>query len=49
MTSFERYLNGPVSMTEARRVIAAHMAAIFGIDMTEHSIEQLKEALDSGK
>ena len=49
MTSFESYLNGPVSMTEARRVIAAHMAAIFGIDMTEHSIEQLKEALDSGK
>jgi lipoyl(octanoyl) transferase len=49
MTSFERYLNGPVSMTEARRVMAAHLAAILGIDLAERSIEQLNEALDSGK
>jgi len=49
MTSFERYLNGPVSMTDARQVMADHMAAIFGIDLAARSIEQLNEALDSEK
>jgi lipoyl(octanoyl) transferase len=49
MTSFERHLNGPVSMTEARRVMAAQMAAILGIDLAARSIGQLNEVLDSGK
>jgi len=49
MTSFKRYLDGPVSMTEARQVMATHLAAIFGIELTTVSPERVYEALDSGK
>lgn len=41
MTSFESYLNGPVSMAEARQVMATHIAETFGIDLTVRSVDLL--------
>jgi lipoate-protein ligase B len=41
MTSFERYLDNSVSMSEARQVMATQMAKIFGISLTMRSVEQL--------
>ena len=41
MTSFERYLGGPVSMEKACREMARHLASVFGISLTNLSAEQL--------
>lgn len=46
MTSFERYLKGPVSMAEARQTMAAHLAAVLGITLTTRSVEQLYEKIE---
>jgi lipoyl(octanoyl) transferase len=49
MTSIERYLDGPVSMSEARQVMATQMAAIFNIALTTCNIDRLYEVLDPGE
>ena len=46
MTSFERRLNRPVPMPEARQVMAAHLAAILGVELTTTPLEQLYEQID---
>jgi hypothetical protein len=43
MTSFERYLDTPVPLAEARQEMATHMAEIFGLTLTMQSAEQLYE------
>lgn len=42
MTSFQRHLDRPVPMAEARQVMAAHLAKILGIDLTTITLGQLK-------
>ncbi len=46
MTSFQRYLGAPASMTEARKVMAMCMAQIFGMTLTTQSAEQLYEEIE---
>jgi len=46
MTSFERHLNGPVPMDEARRVMARQLSEIFGIALTRRSAEQLYKDIE---
>ena len=48
MTSFERHLNNPVPMTQARQFMATHMGEIFGITLTMRSAEQLYEKIEFG-
>ncbi len=46
MTSFERRLNHPVPMPEARQVMAAHLAAILGVELTTTPLKQLCEQIE---
>jgi lipoyl(octanoyl) transferase len=46
MTSFERYLDAPVPMAEARQAMATHMAEIFSLTLTMRSAEQLYEDIE---
>ena len=48
MTSFERHLNGPVPMDEARQVMARKLSEIFGIALTRRSAEQLYKDIELG-
>ncbi|MCB2147892.1 MAG: lipoyl(octanoyl) transferase LipB [Deltaproteobacteria bacterium] len=48
MTSFERHLNGPVAMAEARQEMAAHLAEVFGIALTTVGLEQLYAEIELG-
>ena len=41
MTSFERHLNGPVAMGDARQCMAEKLAEVFGNPLTIRSVEQL--------
>jgi len=41
MISFKRHLNVPVSMVEARQVMAFHLAEILNITLTTRTVEQL--------
>ena len=47
MTSFEQQLGKPVTMTEARRVMAASLAAALGLDLTGVSEDQLYGMIES--
>ncbi|MGA6926415.1 MAG: hypothetical protein WBY88_12080, partial [Desulfosarcina sp.] len=46
MTSFQRHLGRPVQMAEARQVMAAHLAAILGVNLTAINPEQLYEKIE---
>jgi lipoate-protein ligase B len=46
MTSFERYLDTPVPLAEARQEMATHLAEIFGLTLTMQSAEQLYEEIE---
>lgn len=46
MTSFERHLGKPVSMTAARQAMAVNLTAVFGITLTTIGVEQLYKKLD---
>jgi lipoate-protein ligase B len=46
MTSFERYLNGPVAMAEVRQHMAAYLSAVFGTPLTMRSVKQLYGQID---
>ena len=46
MTSFERHLNGPVAMAEARQHMARHLSEVFDIALTTLSLEQLYEKIE---
>ncbi len=46
MTSFERHLGRPVPMAEARKEIAHHLAAVFGIGLTPVGVEQFYRKIE---
>ncbi len=46
MASFERHLTAPVPMAEVRQRMATHLAAIFDIDLTTRSVEQLYQQIE---
>ena len=46
MTSFERHLDVPVSMDEARRVMAESLSEVLGLTLTTISGEQLYEKIE---
>ncbi len=48
MTSFERHLNGPVAMSDARQCMAENLAAVFGNPLTIRSVEQLYAEIELG-
>jgi lipoate-protein ligase B len=45
MTSFERHLNGSVPMDEACKEMANHLSEVFGLALTNRSVEQLYEEI----
>ncbi|WP_319406024.1 lipoyl(octanoyl) transferase LipB [uncultured Desulfosarcina sp.] len=48
MTSFERHLNAPVPIAEARQEMAAHLADVLGISLTTVSLEKLYAEIELG-
>ena len=48
MTSFERHLNGPVAMSDARQCMARHLSEVLEIALTTVSLEQLYTEIEFG-